>query len=465
LNKLVAGEREPLAGLMRARRAVEPFPAQIVLSFDVEEHHRIEAAAGLTLGPRLQELYSQRVGPTTQELLARLAEQEARATFFIVGTIAQQDPALVRAIHDAGHEVASHGWDHQRIHNLTPAAFREDVRRSKGTLEQIIGAAVVGYRAPTFSVMRQTAWAIDVLAELGLAYDSSIYPVWHDRYGVPGAPRWPYRVCGRQHTLLEIPPTTLRLCGANVPMAGGGSFRLFPLFLLEAALRQTERTGQPPVAMLYFHPWEFDPGQPRLPLRGLRRFRTYVGMSRSRERLRTLLSRHRFTRAMDVVGRLQPRIETLPQFTLAGRAETAGCRQGRQERLDALRQIDDVDAQRQVLAQLQQSRRVQAVVGPVAFGAARHRGAGDAFLLAHLHDGRVERPAVPLIGAVDEHRHLLGVHLGFHVFALPSREEHIHQGHPQQHAEKAGRDAGHDIGQGQPPAAVADQLERLPLER
>jgi polysaccharide deacetylase family protein (PEP-CTERM system associated) len=247
-----------------------------------------------------------------------------KATFFVLGTVARRHPGLVRTLRRAGHEVASHGWDHRRLHRLTPDSFREDVRRSKDVLEQLTGSPVLGYRAPTFGVVRQTAWAIDVLAELGLLYDSSVYPVRHDRYGVPAAPRWPFRARGREHTLLEIPPATLRLAGVNLPAGGGGSFRLLPLALMEWALRQTARDGRPPVAVLYFRPWEFDPTQPRLPLDGLGRFRTYGGLGGSRARLRALLGRHRFNRAADVARRLAPG-EALPCFDLASPDPNGSC--------------------------------------------------------------------------------------------------------------------------------------------
>jgi polysaccharide deacetylase family protein (PEP-CTERM system associated) len=289
---------------------------QVVLSFDVEEHFRIEAAAGLRVSPSLCAEYLGRVTAATDWLLGQLDEWGARATFFVVGTVARDQTALVRAIHRAGHEVASHGWEHRRLHHHTAESFRADVRRSKDALEQLTGAPVVGYRAPTFSIVRQTAWAVDVLGELGLLYDSSVYPVWHDRYGVPGAPRWPFRARGREHTLLEIPPATLRLLGGTVPVGGGGYFRLLPLSLLEWALRQTARDGAPPVAMLYFHPWEFDPDQPRLPLRLPGRLRTYVGIRSTQPRLRVLLSRHRFVRAADVARQLLPG-PALPCFDLA----------------------------------------------------------------------------------------------------------------------------------------------------
>jgi polysaccharide deacetylase family protein (PEP-CTERM system associated) len=294
--------------------------AAIVLSFDVEEHHRIEAAAGLRIDPAWATAYGARLGPSTRYLLERLDERGIKATFFLLGQIACTDPGLVRDIHRAGHEVASHGWDHQRVHCFTPTSFLEDVRRSKGSLEQVTGEPVVGYRAPTFSVVRQTSWAIDVLGEAGMLYDSSIYPVRHDRYGIPQAPRAPFLAQGREHTILEFPPATLRLLGLNVPVGGGGYFRLLPLWVMRQALRQSLRDGRPRVAMIYFHPWEFDPEQPRLPLRRLNRFRTYVGLTKARSRLDALLSRYVFSRAKDLVARLaDSHLPRFPLFATPGR--------------------------------------------------------------------------------------------------------------------------------------------------
>jgi polysaccharide deacetylase family protein (PEP-CTERM system associated) len=293
-------------------------PPQVVLSFDVEEHWRIEAASGLSVDADSKAYHAGRVAPATHWLLDELGRFGQRATFFLVAQLARQQPDLVRAIQRGGHEVANHGWDHQRIHHFTPAQLREDVRRSKDALEQITGQPVVGYRAPTFSIVRQTGWALDVLAEHGVRYDSSIYPVRHDRYGVPDAPRGPFRARGGRHEVLELPPARLDLPGVKLPMGGGGYFRLFPLFLMEWALRQVRRRQNPPVAVLYFHPWEFDPDQARLPLSRLGRFRTYVGLKRSRPRLSALLGRHRFVRALDVVRQLEPSAHLLPSFRVAG---------------------------------------------------------------------------------------------------------------------------------------------------
>ena len=290
---------------------------EVILSFDVEEHFRIEAAAGLEVGASLVASYRAGLGRTTRWLLELLERREIKATFFILGHLARDFPSLVKAIHRGGHEVGSHGWGHQRIHGLTPSAFREDVKRSKEALEDLTGQEVLGYRAPTFSVVRRTAWAIDVLAELGFLYDSSIYPVRHDRYGIPEAPRSPYLAEGPERDLLELPPLTWRLPGVNLPAAGGGYFRLFPPFVMERAIRQARRSNPHPATMLYFHPWEFDPDQPRLPMRRLNRFRTYVGLHSSRARLETLLGRHQFTHAAGVARRLDLERHALPRFRLA----------------------------------------------------------------------------------------------------------------------------------------------------
>jgi polysaccharide deacetylase family protein (PEP-CTERM system associated) len=289
-------------------------PIPIVLSFDVEEHHLIEAAAGMIIAPELKERYRGRMREVTEWLLERLEDWRILATFFIVGRIARTEPKLVKAIHEAGHEVASHGWDHRRIHSMDAESFREDIRTSKDALEQVIGSPVVGYRAPTFSIVRQTAWALDILAELDFLYDSSIYPVHHDRYGIPDAPRGPFLARGARHEILELPPATLRVGGVNLPIGGGGYFRLLPLSLMRTALALSRHDPSCGATVLYFHPWEFDPDQPRLPLKKLNRFRTYVGIRRSRDRLARLMEGRRVTRAVDLAHKLGGRREELARF-------------------------------------------------------------------------------------------------------------------------------------------------------
>jgi polysaccharide deacetylase family protein (PEP-CTERM system associated) len=307
----------PLAETPPAARAAAGAGARILLSFDVEEHYRIEAAYGLTIGPAMKAHCRDRLDVATRWLLERLDGYGAKATFFIVGKIAEHNPGLMRDIHRAGHEVGSHGWDHRRVHHFTPETFRQDVRRSKDALEQLTGEAIWGYRAPTFSILRETAWALDVLAEEGFLYDSSIYPVRHDRYGVPEAPRRPFLARGREHEILELPPATLRVWGLVLPMGGGGAFRLFPLFLMKKAIAQATRGDGPSAAMVYFHPWEFDGDQQRLPLGRLNSLRTYLGTSATRGRLAALLAGRSFVRAVDAVRDLRSQAASLPRFTLA----------------------------------------------------------------------------------------------------------------------------------------------------
>ncbi len=222
----------------------------------------------------------------TDRVLAMFAEAGIAATFFTLGWVAERHPALVRRILAAGHEVASHGYGHERADRLTPEAFRADVRRAKRVLEDAAGAAVIGYRAPTFSIGAANPWAFAVLAEEGYRYSSSVYPIRHDLYGAPTAPRLPYRPAGSG--LWELPMTTLRLRGRNLPCAGGGYFRLLPYALSRLALRRfARREGAP--AIFYFHPWEIDPGQPRVaaPLRA--RFRHYLNLAAMQGRIEALL--------------------------------------------------------------------------------------------------------------------------------------------------------------------------------
>jgi len=300
----------PLADAPDAVERTRSAPPQVILSFDVEEHDRIEAANGLAVSPELKAHYRERLEPSTRWILDQLDEAGAKATFFIVGEIAEHNPGLIRNIHRAGHEVASHGWDHRRVLTMTPEEFRFDLRQSKDALEQVIGAEVAGYRAPTFSITRETPWAIDVLVEEGFVYDSSIYPVRHDRYGMPGAPRGPFLARGNEHSILELPPATLRLFGMNLPMGGGGYFRLFPLLFTRWAVKQLARCEN--VATLYFHPWEFDAQQERLPLKKVSAFRTYVGISRTQGRLAGLMGSYRLSRAVDAAKAISLPLTTDP---------------------------------------------------------------------------------------------------------------------------------------------------------
>lgn len=295
---------------------------RVVLSFDVEEHYQIEAARGLSVDPALAAVYRDRLKPSVEWILGALDGANSKATFFVVGELAQRQPRLIKAIAAAGHEVASHGWDHQPVTRLTPDGFRADLARGKDVLEQITGRRVVGYRAPTFSILRATAWAINILAEVGMRYDSSIYPVRHDRYGIATAPRTPFIAQSSSHAVIELPPATWRVLGMNIPVGGGGSFRLFPLWFMKRGINQMRGLNGPNVAVLYFHPWEFDSDQPRLALGRMARFRTYVGIKSSRRRLGELLGRFEFVRAIDVVESVDA--AALPRFNLDHASIPAG---------------------------------------------------------------------------------------------------------------------------------------------
>ena len=258
---------------------------------DVEEHFQVSALERYV--PRSQwDSMESRVAPNTTRLLALLRETNQRATFFVLGWVAERAPALVRTIAAEGHEVASHGWDHRRVTDETPDQFRLSVRRSKEALEQIVGKAVLGYRAPSFSIVRGADWALDILVEEGYVYDSSLFPIHRPGYGYAAAQRAPHSLERSNGRLAEFPPATVRVLGVNLPAAGGAYLRLLPPALIHAAVRDAESRGVP--AMLYIHPWELDPGQPRIPVSFATSIRHYGGLRRTVPRLRRLFNEFRF---------------------------------------------------------------------------------------------------------------------------------------------------------------------------
>ena len=272
-----------------------------VLTVDVEEYfHGIDFDT--VLGAEGAARLPSRVVAQTERLLDQLDARGARGTFFTLGLVAQRYPRLIRSIVARGHELASHGWDHRCVYDLGAEGFRQDLRRAKRTLEAAAGRAVRGYRAPNYSIRRDTPWAFDVLAEEGFVYDSSVHPIVHDRYGFPHAPRFLHRVGGASG-LWEVPVGTARAFGTNLPV-GGGFFRLFPTALLSSAIASVNRQdGQPLV--LYIHPWEFDPDQPRTPMPLAHRFRHYVGLAGATRKLETLLRQFRFTSIEDALAPLR----------------------------------------------------------------------------------------------------------------------------------------------------------------
>ena len=271
------------------------------LTFDIEEYFHAEVFAGAVRPDDWPGLESRVVG-ATERLLDLLGEARTAATFFVLGWVAERQPRLVRAIAARGHEVACHGYSHQMITRLSRSQFAEDVRRAKAVVEDAAGAAVIGYRAPTFSVVRETLWSLEVLVESGFRYDSSIFPIVHDRYGMPEAPRFPHQVtAGPGMAIVEFPLSTVTRFRWRFPVAGGGYFRLAPYAVTGWALRHLNiREGQP--AMVYLHPWEIDAGQPRLPAGRLAYLRHSVNTGAATEtKLRRLLREFRFAPVRDVL--------------------------------------------------------------------------------------------------------------------------------------------------------------------
>ncbi|HQT86686.1 MAG: polysaccharide deacetylase [Acidiphilium sp. 37-64-53] len=264
-------------------------PATIAnaLTIDVEDYFQVQAYAG-AIDRADWDKIPRRVEANTDLILTALARHGTRATFFTLGWVAERHPALIRRITAAGHELASHGYGHQLVTDLTPQQFRDDLTRAKAILEDIGGVAVAGYRAPTFSIGPRNPWAWDVLAETGHTYSSSVFPVRHDLYGAPSAPRGPYQPAACN--LVEIPMTTVQLLGRNLPCAGGGYFRLLPYAAYRFGVRHLHRReGRP--AIFYSHPWEFDPAQPSVPAaKWSSRFRHRVNLARMPARLDDLLA-------------------------------------------------------------------------------------------------------------------------------------------------------------------------------
>lgn len=243
--------------------------------------------------------FEDRLVPATQRLLRILEASNARATFFVLGRAAERHPELVREIAQAGHEIGTHGWSHEFVYRQTPSEFREGVQRSVRLLESLSGQRVLGHRAPYFSITRESLWALEILADLGLRYDSSIFPVLNYRYGIADAPRWPHSIAAGPHTLIEFPISTWRFLGRNIPVAGGAYFRIFPYALTRASFRGINRQGHPVV--FYLHPWELDPGHPRVPLPRRVALTHYANLGATEGRLRRLLADFPFAPMREVL--------------------------------------------------------------------------------------------------------------------------------------------------------------------
>ena len=270
-----------------------PVPVTNAFTIDVEDYFQVSAFAPHV--PRAEwDARECRVERNVERILAMLRRHGVQATFFTLGWVAERYPQLVRDIVAGGHELASHGWDHQRASDFTPAQFFEDVRRAKALLEDIGGVPVVGYRAPSFSIGRANPWAFGELERAGYRYSSSVYPIVHDHYGMPEAPRFAFDATGSG--FIEAPPTTLRLLSRNLPSSGGGYFRLLPYGVSRWMLRHVNESERQS-AIFYFHPWEIDPDQPRVAGVGRKaRFRHYLNLQRMESRLERLLADFRWDR-------------------------------------------------------------------------------------------------------------------------------------------------------------------------
>jgi polysaccharide deacetylase family protein (PEP-CTERM system associated) len=255
------------------------------LTIDVEDYFQVSAFAPY-IARADWDRRECRVERNVDRILALLDEHDTEATFFTLGWVAERYPQLVRRIAEQGHEIASHGYGHQRASDLSPAEFRADIERAKAVLEDLSGSEVAGYRAPSFSIGPGNLWALEALARAGHRYSSSIYPIRHDHYGMPDAPRFAHQAADG---LIEVPITTLRLFNRNLPSSGGGYFRLLPYALSRWMLRQVN-SADGESAVFYFHPWEIDPDQPRIAgIDRKTRFRHYVNIHRMERRLQSLL--------------------------------------------------------------------------------------------------------------------------------------------------------------------------------
>ncbi|PYN65103.1 MAG: polysaccharide deacetylase family protein [Candidatus Rokuibacteriota bacterium] len=271
-----------------------------VLTVDVEDYFSVETFRHI-IRYEDWDRYAIRVDIGLRRILDLLERHNVTATFFVLGWMADRRPDVVRDIHRRGHEIACHGYRHQMIHAQSRGEFREDIHRAKAALEDLISEPVVGYRAPTFSITQRTLWALSILAEEGYRYDSSIYPIVHDRYGIPAHTRVPHWIdlpAGRR--ILELPLATGVVAGRRIPFGGGGYLRIYPLWLTMWLLRRLNG-GEGRPAVIYVHPWELDPEQPRQPVALLGRFRNYYNLERTHDRLEVLLRGFRFGSVRELV--------------------------------------------------------------------------------------------------------------------------------------------------------------------
>ncbi len=261
------------------------------LTIDVEDYYQVSAFENI-VGYGKWDKHNSRVVANTRNVLDILERKGVKATFFVLGWVAEKFPRLIKDIQLKGHEIGCHSYCHRLIYDLSPEEFRDDTKRAKDIIEQVTGTIVKGYRAPSYSITKKSLWAVDILQDLGFIYDSSIFPVPHDRYGIPDAPRFRYQLPGS--TIVEYPLSTFLLNGLKIPVAGGGYFRLFPYFLTKLLLEKINVKEQQPF-VFYMHPWEIDPEQPRMKGAGmLSKFRHYNNLDKMAGRFEMLLDNFSF---------------------------------------------------------------------------------------------------------------------------------------------------------------------------
>jgi polysaccharide deacetylase family protein (PEP-CTERM system associated) len=278
-----------------------PFAIANAMTVDVEDYFHVSALAEV-ISRRDWNSMEYRAERSTERLLTLFDECRVKCTFFVLGWVANRSKSLIRKLHDAGHEVACHGLTHELVYRQTPQIFREETAQSKAMLEDIIGGPVLGYRAASYSITSESLWALDILCELGFKYDSSIFPIAHDRYGIPGAATKPGEfVTAQGNRIVEFPLSTVGLLGWRLPVAGGGYFRLLPYAYTRWGLSKINREDCIPF-VFYLHPWEIDPDQPRFAASRLSRFRHYTNLSKCESRLRRLIRDFDFTNMARVLN-------------------------------------------------------------------------------------------------------------------------------------------------------------------
>ena len=283
------------------------------MTIDVEDYFQVSAFDDYVSRDQWASFES-RVSRNTERLLDIFAEHNTIGTFFVLGWVAERYPELVRRIASAGHEIASHGYAHRLVYTQTAREFRDDLRRAKRVIEDACGVEVCGYRAPSYSITRRSLWALDVLLDEGYDYDASIFPIYHDRYGIPDAPRHPFQVAADRGGLWELPGSTTQLAGRNLPIGGGGYFRLLPYAWTRYGIRTVNTHENRPV-VFYLHPWEIDPDQPRLRASAVSRLRHYRNLHKTEPRLRRLLGEFQFGTVRSLLE--QETIATIAQLSSA----------------------------------------------------------------------------------------------------------------------------------------------------